>query len=151
MLHGHTHSILALAFSPDGRLLASVSKDNTELLWDVASGKVAHQLVGHGQPVQWVAFSPEGSRVGTAPLDGTARIWSASTGRSEAVLAGGHAEGVRCVAWSPDGRTIVTGGLDKTIALWNPDGALPGDGRRDPLGQLRSQGFPKTTHHPGKP
>ena len=122
VLKGHTNSINTLAFSPDGKRLASASGDKTARVWDVNTGENTLTLRGHTESVRGAAWSPDGGRLATASNDNTARIWSAETGKEEAVLRG-HDRELQCVDWSPDGKTVATGGKDRSIRLWNPDGA----------------------------
>jgi WD40 repeat protein len=121
--HARGHLIYALAFSPDGRRLASGSTDQTARIWDVSTGRCDQTLRGHTNRVMGIAFSPDGKHLATASLDRTGRIWSAADGTSEAVLRG-HDKEVRCVAWSPDGKTLATGSYDATLRLWDADGSF---------------------------
>ncbi len=126
-LRGHTHAVMDLQFSRDGRWLASASGDHSARVWPIppapGGGPAATILQGHTAAVYGVAFSPEGRRVATASLDGTARIWSLPAGVSQHVVRG-HAGALQCVAWSSDGQTIATGGVDQSLRLWTSTGGV---------------------------
>ena len=70
-----------VAYSPDGRTLASASRDHTVKLWDAATGQVVRTLRGHAEPVHGVAFSPDGRRIASASFDRTIKLWDAATGQ----------------------------------------------------------------------
>lgn len=117
---GHTKliSIRSLAFSLDGKKLASGSGNETIVLWDVASGKELAALNGHKEEVTSVAFSPDGKKLASASTDDTIKLWNVATGKELATLKG-HTHVVRSVAFSPDGKTLASGSTDKTIKLWD--------------------------------
>ena len=106
-LIGHTDLINSVAFSPDGRLLASGSMDRTVKLWDVQTNACLRTLTLHTSWVRSVAFSPDGKLLASASDDKTVRLWDPQTGAPVRVLSG-HYSGVLAVAFSPDGRTLVS-------------------------------------------
>jgi len=122
-LTGHPFDIVALAFSPDGKLLASAGDaDGTARIWDVEAGKCLHVLKGHGPGraddrilVTGVAFSPDGKTVASCGDDGTVRLWGATSGKAIAVIqAGGW---IHSLQFSPDGKTLAW--ISDQLHLWD--------------------------------
>jgi SET domain/WD domain, G-beta repeat len=107
-----------VAFSPDGRQLASASGDSTIRFWDPATGVVLRMLEDHSDSVSAVAFSPDGKQLASASEDETVRFSDSATGATVRILEG-HSSWVRAVAFSPDGKQIATGSSDKMVGLWS--------------------------------
>jgi serine/threonine protein kinase len=79
-LEGHTSNVFALAYSPDGKTLASGSVDNTVKLWNASTGAVIRTLEGHTDSVRALAYSPDGKTLASGSRDKTVKLWNASTG-----------------------------------------------------------------------
>ena len=128
-LNGHANFCVSLDFSPDGRLLASGSRDGTAILWSTAAWKKVQRLEnpdrdtimgqsGRRGAVEDVAFSPDGKTLALASFEGTVQLWDVATGKLLKTLKG-HSSGVGAVAFSPDGRTLASGSHDQTVRVWN--------------------------------
>jgi WD40 repeat protein len=108
--------VLDVAFSPDGRLLATACGDGLARLWRVSTGELVRTLTGHTDDVTSVAFSPDGRLLVTASRDHDARIWDVASGRMARLLHG-HAASVNDAQFSADGRWVVTAGPAKA-GVW---------------------------------
>ncbi|MDY7050261.1 MAG: serine/threonine-protein kinase [Microcystis panniformis WG22] len=116
-LTGHSYTVHSLAYSPDGRYIASGSMDNTIKIWEVATGKELRILTGHSDWVNSVAYSPDGRYLASGNADATIKIWEMATGKELRTLTG-HSYTVHSLAYSPDGRYIASGSMDNTIKIW---------------------------------
>jgi eukaryotic-like serine/threonine-protein kinase len=135
---GHTDAVTSVAFSPDGKRLASAAGTALEMVpgqvkvWDVATGQDLLTLRGHTAGVTSVAFSPDGKRLASGSQDGTVKVWDAQTGKVLWTLKG---KIVHCVAFSPDGKLLASEGPEGTVKLWDPEtgkevrSIVPGEGR----------------------
>ena len=112
---GNIHEI---AWSPDGRFLASGNPDGQIAVWDVETGLLHHRL-DRGDRLVWsVAWSPDGKRLASGSHQGIVGIWDAESGERLSILER-HGGWVRSVAWSPDGRSLATGSNDRSLAIWD--------------------------------
>src|SRR5262249_19780817 len=118
----------ALAFSPDGKTLASGTWPQTVILWDVKTGRLKQRLAGHSDEVISVAFSPDGTVLASGSRDKTILLWDMETGRLEARLMGDSDE-VISVAFSPDGKTLASGSGHKVVLWETPSAAVSAAGR----------------------
>ncbi|MCA2555076.1 MAG: serine/threonine protein kinase, partial [Microcystis sp. M04BS1] len=116
-LTGHSDSVLSVAYSPDGRYLASGSGDNTIKIWEVATGKELHTLAGHSSGVYSVVYSPDGRYLASGGGDNTIKIWEVATGKALRTLTG-HSSRSLSVAYSPDSRYLASASIDNTIKIW---------------------------------
>jgi WD40 repeat protein len=127
-LPGHKAQVFSVAWSPDGKRLASVSADQTVMLWDVESRKALATLEGHkGGAVGaygTVAWSPDGKRLASASGDRTMMLWDVDSRKPLATLEG-HKDMVYSVAWSPDGKRLASASGDQTVILWDVDSRQP--------------------------
>ena len=117
---GHTAQIQNLAFSPDGKILASTGNDRTIRVWDTETGKQLLVLSDRRNLPATLAFSPDGTTIASGSRTGTVRMWDVATGEPLATLTG-HTDTVEALAFSPDGKTLASTGKDLSIRLWDID------------------------------
>lgn len=114
----HKGSVLWVAFTPDGKTLASSSRDDTIMVWDVAGGELKRTLTDHTADVYCVTFSHDGGTMASGSLDTRIILWDAQTFKPIRTLQG-HTAAVREVAFSPDDTTLASAAEDKTFRLWD--------------------------------
>lgn len=119
---GHNGDVDSVAFSPDGRLAVSGSKDFTAIIWDVATGTELRQLRGHQENISKVAFSPDGRSILTGSKDASLILWDAQTGEMIRQFVG-HNSRITGLAFSPDGRHILSSVT--TAILWDVETGEP--------------------------
>src|SRR5438552_1386387 len=114
----HGNHVSSLAYSPDGKVLASAGYDNAVRIWDPATGKELRKLGGSYNPLSSVSFSPDGKTIVAGSYDNVIRFWDAASGNLVRQFINNQG-GIQAVLYAPDGKTVATRGWDNVIWLWD--------------------------------
>src|SRR5262249_89504 len=120
-----TQQFNAVAFSPDGRRLATCWNGTTTRVWDAVKGHELMTLTGHNGDVHGLAFSPDNRRLATCSVDRTVKVWDLQTGMEVCTLRA-HTDAVHSVAFDHEGWRVISGAGDGTIKTWAISGASDG-------------------------
>jgi WD40 repeat protein len=125
-----TDRVSRVAWSPDGRTLASCGLESTIWLWDVTTGHDRTGLQGHQTEVTGLVFTPDSQRLFSSSEDGGLRVWDVSASLNTGVTSGqcirvlqGYTASLYDVAWSPDGKWLAAGGTDRQVTVHGVDDA----------------------------
>ncbi len=127
-LKGHTGWVGGVAFSPDGKTIATASADHTVKFWDAATGKLQTTLDAHSDIVAAVTYSKNGTHIATASFDGTAKVWT-NANRELVHTFKGARGALLTVSFNPNGRALAAGGIDGNVRVWELDGKAKAEGR----------------------
>lgn len=123
-LRGHSRTLTSVAYSPDGKQLATSGVDGTVRIWDLESDSEVANLTGHTSAVLSVAFHPNGELVASAGPDGTVRLWDLKS-KQESKVVVEHDSAIQSVVFSPDGTRLATACSDGTVRVWDAETGEP--------------------------
>ena len=112
-----TQRVYGVAFSPDGKILASAHNDNTVRLWEVETRELIRTLEGHQSAARSVAFSPDGNTLASGGMDARVFLWESDTGRLKQIIRPGGT--VWGIDFSPDGNTVATATDHGFVSIWD--------------------------------
>jgi WD40 repeat protein len=121
----HTDWVTALAFSPNGQILASADRNGGISLWDPDNGQELFTLAGHKSAVTTLSWRPDSKLLASSSEDGTVKLWETKEGKQVKSWSA-HSSGTLCVAYARDGH-LATCGRDKKVTLWDGNGSRKRD------------------------
>jgi RNA polymerase sigma factor (sigma-70 family) len=124
----HDHLVHALAYSPDGKVLASAGRDGVVRLWEPGKGKLLGQLGGYKWGANCLTFSPDGRILAVGAFDHPLELWEVASRQVRHRLAG-HEAAILSLAFTPDARTLVSVSMDTTGLVWDVTGLRAGPRR----------------------
>jgi ribosome assembly protein SQT1 len=145
-LTGHTDSIVQVAFSNDGKYIATGGYDGLVKIWAGDTGALVHSLEGPSKEVEWILWHPKGHAILAGSNDTMAWMWWAPTGKLMQIFAG-HAQSVTSGCWGLGGKVICTGSEDKSVIVWNPRQGTP----QQHLKQVHESAILSMCSHPEAP
>ncbi|XHF98690.1 hypothetical protein AWENTII_002232 [Aspergillus wentii] len=120
ILAGHSGSVYALAFSPNGKQIASGSDDKTIKIWDAATGDLQRTITTYSDPAYAMAFSQDSKQIISGSYNGVIRLWDTITGNLQRTLPAGHLSRVNAFAFLPDSKHITSAGtFGQTFKIWD--------------------------------
>ncbi len=125
-LEKHFDSVTSIAISPDGKVVASASKDKTIILWDLASGKLIRKLTGHDGAVNSIDFSSDGKTLVSGSDDKKIMIWDVENYKLKGILRG-HLDKISSVIYDSVNRSIISASSDHTLKLWEAENSISFD------------------------
>lgn len=121
-LSGEAEDVRAVAFSPDGRLLAAAgglpARSGEVKIWDVEKRALLRTIAGHTDCIYAVEFAPDGKRIATASYDKLIKLWDVDSGKEIRTLKD-HIDAVYALAFTPDGKRLVSASADRGVKIWD--------------------------------
>ncbi|WP_420582162.1 WD40 repeat domain-containing protein [Reichenbachiella sp.] len=115
---GHRAAVRTVAYSPDGKFIATGSRDNSIKLWEVSTSREIRTFLGHLNPVNIVAFDPSGRWIASGSSDNSIMIWEVATGQIQQKIEG-HSRRVSSLHFNSDGTQLASGGWDRLAYVWD--------------------------------
>lgn len=149
-LPGEADMVRAVAFSPDGKLVAAAgglpARKGEVKIWDVEKREVVSTVAGHSDCIYASAFSPDGKQIATSSYDKLIKIWDVASGKEIRTLKD-HIDAVFALAWSGDGKRLVSGSQDRSVKIWDAATGTRLFTLSDPQDSINTIALDPTGHH----